>query len=307
MKILVTGGAGFIGSHIVDALIVRKHHVTVVDDLSTGKRSNLPQGADLIREDIRSPRLKDIFRDVRPEMVFHLVAQKNIRTSVDEPILDADINITGSLQLIDLSHRFGVKRFIFSSSGGAIYGAGSKYPTQENEPPRPLSPYGIAKYTIEQYLDFYAKFKKLSTISLRYANVYGPRQDPKGEAGVVAIFAKSLLQKVPLIVYGNGRQTRDYVYVEDIVRANLLASRSRVTGEYNIGTGREISVLRLAQTMSRIAQSKSAIKHRRVRPGELQRSVLNAKRAKKDLRWQPTVDLTKGLNMTWEWMKGQYV
>lgn len=303
-RVLVTGGAGFIGSHIVDVLVAERHRVTVVDDLSTGKRDNVPVGVEFVREDIRSPRLRDIFRDSKPEYVFHLAAQKNVRTSVEDPLFDADVNIAGSLNVIEQSRRFGVKKFIFSSTGGAIYGDGVRLPTPETALPRPESPYGIAKFTIEQYLNFYRKNLKLNSVSLRYANVYGPRQDPKGEAGVVAIFAQKLLQGEALLVNGHGRQTRDYVFVSDVVRANMRAMKNtQAVGEINIGTGQQTSVNGLAGAMMKAAGVKVQIKHRPALAGEVMKSALSWKLARQQLKWKPEEKLEAGLQKTYEWAR----
>ncbi len=303
-RVLVTGGAGFIGSHLVDALVADRHRVTVVDDLSSGRRENVPDGVELIREDIRSSQMKDVWRDVRPEYVFHLAAQKNVRASVEDPLFDADVNITGSLNIIELSRQYHVKKFIFSSTGGAIYGDNVKLPTPETAVPRPESPYGIAKYTIEQYLNYFRKYRGLNNVSLRYANVYGPRQDPKGEAGVVAIFAQRILRGQPLLINGNGRQTRDYAYVADVVQANLaVMKQSRAVSEINIGTGKQTSVNDLAKKLVRITKVKTKTQHHRAIPGELMKSALNQTRAKKVLHWKPFTDLETGLRQTWDWAK----
>lgn len=303
-RVLVTGGAGFIGSHLVDALVGQKHQVLVIDNLSTGKRSNVPRSVSFSRSDIRSPRLKASFQKFRPQFVFHLAAQKNVRMSVEDPLFDAEVNINGSLNVIELSRRYGVKKFIFSSTGGALYGDGVQLPTPETVPPRPESPYGIAKFTVEQYLKFYQQVYGLASVSLRYANVYGPRQDPKGEAGVVAIFAQRILRGQPLEINGHGRQTRDYVFVGDVVRANMMAMRNtRVVGEINIGTGKQISVNDLAKSMIKIAGVKVMLVHRLAIAGEVMKSALLWQAAKKQFKWQPEVAMEKGLRMTWVWAK----
>ncbi len=303
-KIIVTGGAGFIGSHLVDALIGQSHHVLVVDDLSSGLRQNIHQQAKFIKLDIRSSKLRSAFSRFKPHYVFHLAAQKNVRTSIENPVLDADINIAGALNVITASHSVHVKKFIFSSTGGALYGDGVPLPTPETVPPKPESPYGIAKLTVEQYLNFFRRVHGLNSVSLRYANVYGPRQDPNGEAGVVAIFAQRLLQGQPLFVNGHGRQTRDYVYVDDVVRANLQSMKKQnVSGEINIGTGKETSVNTLAENLLRISQSHTPIKHRPALLGEVKRSSLEWGLAEKRLHWEPLVSFPHGLQNTWSWVQ----
>ncbi len=300
-RILVTGGAGFIGSHLVDALIQKGHAVQVIDDLSSGKRKNLQSSAKLHKLDIRSLKLSTIVKKIRPQIVFHLAAQKNVRTSIEDPIFDAKVNVLGTLNLLEACVDAKVKRFIFSSTGGAIYGDYQPIPTPESAQERPEAPYGIAKLAIDKYLEFYEQVKKLSSLSLRYANVYGPRQDPKGEAGVVAIFAQQLLRGQPLWVNGHGRQTRDYVYVADVVNANLAAMRSNVNGQVNIGTGRQTSVNALAVAIMKAAKMKAKVKHRLALPGEVMKSALDWKKAKKQLKWTPEVRLDQGLVQTWEW------
>lgn len=300
-NILVTGGAGFIGSHIVDALLTKKHRLVVVDDLSSGHRHNLAEDVQMVREDIRSPRIKDIFRDFQPQYVFHLAAQKNVRASVEDPIFDAEVNITGSLNILEQCRRFRVTKIIFSSSGGAMYGPVKVFPTPESVPPRPASPYGIAKYTFEQYLRFYRSSFGVKSVSLRYANVYGPRQDPKGEAGVVAIFAERLMRRESLRINGDGKQTRDYVFVDDVVAANILAMKPGIAGEINIGTGVQTSVNRLADLMTRISGRRSRASHHRVLTGEVMRSALHIGRAKRVLKWKPAVPLRAGLEVTMQW------
>lgn len=300
IKVLVTGGAGFIGSHVVDALVARRHKVLVVDDLSTGRADNIPPGVDLVRMDIRSPSVKDVFRGYRPEVVFHLAAQKNVRTSLEQPVFDAEVNIHGSLNVLDQAKRFHAKQFIFSSTCG-VYGSARLLPTRESEPANPESPYCIAKRTIEQYLEFFHGTFGMRTASLRYANVYGPRQDPKGEAGVVAVFFENFLKNQPLIIHGDGRQTRDYVYVDDVVRANMLALQRRAQGIFNIGTGRQTSVNALAKRMREMTSSRSAIRHGRAIDGELRRSAVDTRAARRALAWKSEIEIDLGLRRTAEW------
>lgn len=306
-RIIVTGGAGFIGSHLVDRLIADGNRVTVIDDLSTGKRSNVHRNATLVHMDIRWPRLAGVFRRVRPDVVFHLAAQKNVRDSIENPLFDADVNIMGSLNVIEQSRKFGVKKFIFSSTGGALYGDGVTLPTPETVPPRPLSPYGVAKFAIEQYLAFYQQEFGMRSVSLRYANVFGPRQDPKGEAGVVAIFAERFLKGRPLIINGSGSQTRDYVYVDDVVRANITAMKHAVTGEVNIGTGIETSVNELTKVMAREYGSRMTITHGPAITGEVRRSALRCVKATKEFGWRPRASLREGIRKTFVWARNEYV
>ena len=246
MKVLVTGGAGFIGSHVVDRCLAAGHEVAVVDNLSTGRREAVPPAARLSVIDIRSPDLIEVFRAERPEVVIHHAAQVEVRRSVENPLLDADVNILGSVNLLECSRRFGVTRVIYASSGGAVYGDTAVLPTPEDHPVRPASPYGVSKLTVEHYLECWAGLYGIRGVALRYANVYGPRQSPLGEAGVVAIFSHRLLRAQAVVINGDGLQTRDYVYVEDVAEANLIAlEHPDATGAVNIGTGVETSVVEL--------------------------------------------------------------
>ena len=242
MKVLVTGGAGFIGSHVVDRLLQEGHDVVVVDNLVTGKRKNVPKAAQFYKLDIENPKLERIFRNERPSIVFHLAAQMNVRRSVEDPMFDAQVNVLGTLNVLEQASKHGARKVIFSSSGGAIYGEQLAFPAPETHITQPLSPYGISKLCGEHYLSYYHRLSGIQVVSLRYANVYGPRQDPEGEAGVVAIFIQKMLRGEQAVVNGNGRQTRDFVFVEDVVESNLMAMGPEVEGVYNVGTGIETSV-----------------------------------------------------------------
>lgn len=302
-RVLVTGGAGFIGSHLVDALVHHGHRTMVMDDLSAGYRRNVHRSASFVHLDIRSSQVTTHIRRFRPDFVFHLAAQKNVRTSVTNPTLDADINVTGSLNIIEQSYRHKVKKIIFASSG-AVYGDCRALPIKEDQPAKPNSPYGLAKYTVEQYLDFYQRQGRIQHTSLRFANVYGPRQDPKGEAGVVAIFAEQIRRRSTVNVNGTGRQTRDYIFVSDVVNALVRSMHRSTTGAINIGTGREASVLTLWTEMQRLAHRPIRIFRRPALAGEVRRSALDARRARRQLGWTPLVALAEGLQQTTEsfWM-----
>ncbi len=300
MKILVTGGAGFIGSHVVDRYVAEGHQVAVVDALVSGRREFINPAARLYLADIRSPRLAEVFEAERPEVVNHHAAQAEVRRSVADPVLDASINVLGALNLLICCRRFGVGRVIYASTGGAVYGDTTVLPTPEDHPTRPASPYGISKLTVEHYLTCWGVLYEMSGLALRYANVYGPRQNPLGEAGVVAIFARRLLRGEPAIINGDGRQTRDYVYVGDVAEANLRAlEQPEATGTLNIGTGVETSVLDLFQRLQRIAGGGEA-RHGAPKPGEQRRSVLDITLAKRLLGWTPRVTLDEGLRRTVE-------
>jgi UDP-glucose 4-epimerase len=305
MKILVTGGAGFIGSHLVEACLEAGHDLTVVDDLSRGKKEHVPRGARLYVMDIQDGAIKQVFEKTRPEVIFHQAAQVNVRESVADPLFDAKINILGSVNLLQLAVEFGTKKFIFASTGGAIYGDQEYFPADENHPTRPLSPYGIAKLTVERYLYFYQKVHGIESVSLRYSNVYGPRQDPYGEAGVVAIFMERMLSKKPVLINGPGEQTRDFVYVRDVVKANMKALDLNVSGEINIATGIEASVNHIFKIIKDITGSNAKENHGPAKSGETFRSVLDIKKAKRELDWKPEFNLDEGLKLTAEFYGSQ--
>jgi len=303
MKVLVTGGAGFIGSHVVDALVAAGHDVVVVDDLSTGHRENLNPNARFVELDVTDPRLVELIRDERPAAVSHHAAQMDVRRSVADPLFDARTNILGTINLLEGARRANVRRVLFVSSGGAVYGEQEIFPAPETHPTNPVSPYGVSKRAGELYAFFYQAEYHIPFVALRYANVYGPRQDPHGEAGVVAIFTGRMLRGEPVTVNGDGRQTRDYVYVEDVARANLLALASRATGPFNVGTGIETDVNTLARLLLAAAGSRSEIRHGEAKPGEQRRSVVDARRAAAELGWRPEVTLEEGLRRTVAWFR----
>lgn len=296
MKTLVTGGAGFIGSHLVDALIKRGHKVVVIDNLSTGKKENVNKKAKFYKIDILSPKIFQIFKKEKPEIVYHFAAQINVRKSVENPIFDAKVNILGSLNILEASKKFGVKKIIFASTGGAIYGEAKKIPTPENYPPNPISPYGIAKLAVENYLKFYKENFGLNFVSLRFGNVYGPKQDPRGEAGVVAIFIDKLLKGKRPTIFGSGSQTRDFIFIEDVISACLKALNYRGKEEvFNVGTGIETSINQLYKLISKILKKDIEPIYAPPKPGDLKRSCLDIKKAKKELKWKPKYSLEEGL------------
>jgi UDP-glucose 4-epimerase len=304
MRTLVTGGAGFIGSNLVDALLERGDEVTVVDDISTGRRENLDgaleRGAELVESDIRdAAAMLDLFGRVKPEVVFHLAAQIDVRHSVADPVADARINVEGTINVLAASHASGVRRFVNTSTGGAIYGEGQILPAPEDHPVAPLSPYGNSKFCAESYAALFRRLHGLSTVSLRYGNVYGPRQDPLGEAGVIAIFCGKLLEGGQPTVYGDGTQTRDYDFVGDVVAGNLAAAGTDGAGPYNIGTGVETSVLELVEVLRELgggAEFDPVFAPERT--GEVQRIAISPARAKAELGWEPRVQLREGLQIT---------
>jgi UDP-glucose 4-epimerase len=305
MRILVTGGAGFIGSAVTDAYLAAGHDVAVVDDLSSGSTEHLDPRARLYRVDVRDAALDEVLADERPEVVSHHAAQVSIRRSVEDPRGDASVNVLGSLNVFEAARRHGARRLIFASTGGAIYrDERPGVPADENGPCRPRTPYAVAKCSVEHYLDYFSATFGLEAVALRYANVYGPRQDPHGEAGVVAIFIQRILAGLTPTIFGDGEQVRDFVYVDDVVRANLLAHEMELQGRpsvFNVGTGRGTSVNALWTALAAIARPTVTPSHEPVRTGDLVRSVLDVRRAREVLGWEPQVDLATGLARTWEW------
>jgi UDP-glucose 4-epimerase len=299
MKILVSGGAGFIASHVVDLYVAQGHEVIVVDNLSTGKLANLNPAAKFYECDIREKKLEDVFREERPQVVNHHAAQAEVRRSVAEPVYDAEVNILGSLHLIDLSREYQVKRFIYISSGGAAYGEPEYLPCDEAHPVNPLSPYGATKHTVEHYLFMYEKNYGLPYIVLRYPNVYGPRQDPNGEAGVIAIFARKFCVGQVPVINGDGEQLRDYVYVADCARANLAALDPGLpSGLYNLGSGQGTSVNQLYALLKKLTGSELNAVHGPAKLGETRHIYLEAGKARRLMGWSQQVTLEQGLKQT---------
>lgn len=307
MKILVTGGAGFIGSHIVEKLAGLGHQVIVLDNLSSGKIENLVTNAEFIEGDICNHELvTNLFRNHTFDAIFHLAAQIDVRASVANPLLDAETNILASLHLIDTAVKNGVKTFIFSSTGGVMYGDTEVRPTPETHNEHPSSSYGIGKLAIDKYLTFFGEHYPMRTVSLRYGNVYGPRQNPHGEAGVVAIFIDKMLAGINPVINGDGSQTRDYVYIEDVVNANILAlENASATGIYNIGTGKETSVNTVFQNLASLFKNHFEEQHGDAKPGEQLTGSLDALRAKEELCWSPQTDLQSGLQKTYNFFTTQ--
>jgi UDP-glucose 4-epimerase len=305
MRALVTGGAGFIGSHVVDAFLARGDEVVVIDDLSTGRRANLEAalaaGAELVEGDITDADVVGrLFDDRSPELVCHLAAQMDVRRSVADPAFDLNVNVAGTLNLLEAGRRAGMARLVFASTGGAIYGEGAelRLPLTEDAECRPDAPYGQSKLSAEGYVALYERLYGLSGVSLRLGNVYGPRQDPHGEAGVVAIFCGALLQGARPRVFGDGTQTRDYVYVADVVEAFLLAAGSATSGTYNVGTGIETSVIELGGLLGRVCDRPFDPEMAPARPGEVQRIAIDSERAAADLGWGARTGLEEGLRAT---------
>ena len=303
MRALVTGGAGFIGSNLVDALLARGEEVSVVDNLSSGRRSNLDgalaAGATLHEVDIRdAAAVNEVVGSERPETIFHLAAQIDVRKSVADPAHDARVNVEGTVNVLSAAQAHGVPRVVNTSTGGAIYGEGRQLPAPEDHPVAPEAPYGLSKFCAEQYCEIFTRLHGLSTVSLRYGNVYGPRQDPLGEAGVIAIFCGKLLERQKATIFGDGEQTRDYVYVDDVVDANLRAAESDAAGPINIGLGREKSVLDIVAILDANAPGGFQPEHAPERPGEVQHIALDTSRAREELGWEAKVELEEGLRRT---------
>jgi UDP-glucose 4-epimerase len=309
-KVLVTGGAGFIGSHIAEAYLREGWEVMVLDDLSRGHEANVPRGASFVRADIRSPEARRTVATGRFDVVNHHAAQIDVRVSVDRPAFDSEINVVGFVNLLEGAAEGGVKRVIFASSGGVVYGDPEIIPTPETAPKMPVSPYGVSKLAGEYYLRALAALRGFQGIAMRYANVFGPRQDPKSEAGVVSIFVSRLLAKQPLTVYGDGRQTRDYVFVKDVARANVLASTSTALKNsdfdapaFNIATSIQRNVLDLADSVGKVLGHKPTLEFAPRRAGELSRSALDVGKAKRVLGWSPQYQFEDGLHELVDWFK----
>jgi UDP-glucose 4-epimerase len=305
MKIVVTGGAGFIGSHCAGAFLEAGHEVFVIDNLSSGREDQVPAGAELSVFDVRSAEAAGLVSKVRPDVICHHAAQMNVRYSVEDPVFDADVNVIGFLRLLEAARSAGTKAVVFASSGGTVYGEVSELPTPETHATVPVCPYGVSKLTGEHYLEYYRRTYGLRYVALRYANVYGPRQDPHGEAGVVAIFSKALLSGNGARIFGDGLQTRDYVFVGDVVRANLAAIESDWCGAVNIGTGKETNVVELHALLRRVTGTDVLPEHAPAKEGEVRRSVLSYDLASRVLGWKPEVSLDEGLSATVDFFRSR--
>jgi UDP-glucose 4-epimerase len=298
MRILITGGAGFIGSHVADQILTAGHEVTIVDDLSTGRRENLPKEATFYECDIRDPQIDEIIAAVRPDVISHHAAQMSVRVSIREPHRDASINIDGTINVLESARRWAVRKVIYASTGGALYGEPSYLPCDEEHRVAPLSHYGITKHTVEHYLELYAHLYGLDYTVLRYPNVYGPRQDPDGEAGVVAIFAGAMLQGLPITIYGDGHQQRDFVYVADVARANVLALTRGSRAIVNLGSAVGTSVLDVFSEISSITGYRYDPRFEAQRDGEVYQIYLTGDKAARELGWRPGTSLADGLRYT---------
>ncbi len=305
MKILVTGGAGFIASHVADGFVAAGHDVIILDNLSSGVKANINAKAKFIQADVRDPELGKLFASERPEILCHHAAQISVRDSVADPVFDAGVNVVGFLNLLEHGRCNGLKKVLFASTGGALYGEQETFPAPETHPTAPLSPYGIAKLSSEHYLFFYAQTYAIDYVALRYANVYGPRQNPHGEAGVVAIFIERLLRGQQPVINGDGTQTRDYVFVRDVVAANLAALTTAYRGPINFGTGIETDVNQIFNTILRVGGFSAPEHHGPEKPGEQRRSVIDNSLAARTLGWRPSVTLADGLRETVEFFRAR--
>jgi UDP-glucose 4-epimerase len=303
LKVLLTGGTGFIGSHLADRLLTDGHEVVILDDLSTGHVEQAPGRARFYQMDLRSPWLDELFKIERPEAVIHQAAQASVRRSVEDPGFDAGVNVLGTVALLQASIRHGIRRFLFASTGGALYGDADTIPTPEDYPTLPVSPYGASKLAAEVYLRTFHALHRLSYAALRYANVYGPRQDPHGEAGVVAIFARRLLSGGTARINGDGKQTRDFVYVGDVAEANARALTSDAVGSFNVGTGVETDINTIFRLLKRLSGSSQPEEHGPPLPGEQRRSVIDARKIEKVMGWRPQTSLEAGLDATVQYFR----
>lgn len=304
MKIMVTGGAGFIGSNIVDAYIRAGHQVVVVDNLASGRFSNLNPEVKFYQMDIRSDQLGKVFDQERPEVVNHLAAQMDVRRSVADPLYDADVNVKGAVNILEFARKFNVQQVIYSSSGGTVYGEPEYFPCDESHPIRPICQYGATKYMMEMYLYMYRFMYGLNYTVFRYPNVYGPRQDPKGEAGVVAIFTGQMVRGEQVVIHGDGQQERDFVFVQDVAAANVLALGYREGGQvYNLGAGEPTSVNQIFAALQQVTGYDKAPQYGPARLGETRKIYLDATKARLELGWQPAVDLVTGMQMTVDYYK----
>jgi len=305
IKVLVTGGAGFIGSHLVDRLVQEGNEVVVIDNLSTGKRKQVNKKAQFYKMDIRSKRIERVFRKERPLIVVHLAAQMNVRLSTEDPVFDAEVNILGTINLLEHAVKNGVRKVSFASSGGAVYGEQEVFPAAESHRTDPLSPYGISKLAGEKYLAYYTNTTGLRHAILRFGNVYGPRQEPEGEAGVIAIFSKLMLDGGQPIINGTGKQTRDFVYVDDVVESLMVTLDEDIQGIFNVGTGQEATVNECYGIIKELTNSSCKDLYGAAKKGEQFRSVLDVRKLREGFDWEPQVSLAEGLKMTVEFFKAQ--